>query len=264
MLIGLINSSFCLMKHKLLEKGLYLVGGGPGDPELITVKAQKILENADVILFDNLINRDLLEITKHSCKKVYVGKQPYGDYMPQEAIHELIALHCSSERIVVRLKGGDPYIFGRGYEEVMFAEALGITCFYIPGISSMQTSGLQGIPLTHRGVSESIWVITGTKKDGNLSADLTCAIHSKATFVIYMGMKKLRQISDIYTAAGLADMPVAIIQHGSLPQERKVICSAGNMEIAALESGLSYPAILVIGEVVQIGKAVQELKLHSA
>lgn len=252
------------MSTKKLKKGLYLVGGGPGDPELITVKAHKVLESADIILYDNLINRDLLEIARKSCKKVYVGKQPYGNYMPQEEIHQLIAESCHSGSIVVRLKGGDPYIFGRGYEEVIYAAALGIESFYIPGISSMQTSGLHGIPLTHRGVSESIWVITGTKKDGSLSADLACAINSKATVVIYMGMKKLQQISAIYEAAGLSEMPAAIIQHGSLPEEKKVICSAGNLAAAAEASGLSYPAILVIGAVVNIAQHAPELKLHSA
>lgn len=250
--------------HKNLENGLYLIGGGPGDPELITVKAQRVLKNADVILFDNLINRDLLEIAKESCKKVYVGKQPYGNYVPQEEIHQLIAAYCVQDRVVVRLKGGDPYIFGRGYEEVLYAAALGIKSFYVPGISSMQTTGLQGIPLTHRGVSESIWVITGTKKDGCLSADLSCAINSKATVVIYMGMKKLREIAEVYRSAGLSEMPAAIIQHGSLPQERKVICTAGKLELAAKNAGLSYPAILVIGAVVQVGQQATEVKLHSA
>jgi uroporphyrin-III C-methyltransferase len=107
-------------------------------------------------------------------------------------------------------------------------------------------------------------VITGTKKDGSLSADLACAINSKATVVIYMGMKKLQQISAIYEAAGLSEMPAAIIQHGSLPEEKKVICSAGNLAAAAQAFGLSYPAILVIGAVVNIAQHVPELKLHSA
>lgn len=252
------------MNAKFLKKGLYLVGGGPGDPDLITVKAQNVLKNADVILFDNLINRELLDIAPESCKKIYVGKQPYGNYVPQEEIHQLIAETCNSNRIVVRLKGGDPYIFGRGYEEVLYAAELGIDSYYIPGISSMQTVGFQGIPLTHRGISESIWVITGTKKDGSLSGDLACAINSKATVVIYMGMKKLQQIADTYAGSGLSDMPAAVIQHGSLPNGKKVICTAGDLVSAVQNAGLTYPAIIIIGEVVSVGQYCCGVKLHSA
>jgi uroporphyrin-III C-methyltransferase len=253
MLNRIRNLGFRVMDDKILKKGLYLIGGGPGDPELITLKAHRILKNADIILFDNLINKELLDIAADSCQKIYVGKQPYSEYMPQESIHELIAASCTSDRIVVRLKGGDPYIFGRGYEEVLFAAELGIESFYVPGISSMQTSGLYGIPLTHRGVSESIWIITGTKKDGSLSGDLACAINSKATVVIYMGMKKLAQIASVYEDSGLGDMPAAIIQNASRPNEKKVICTAGSLEATANLAGLTYPAILVIGAVVGIG-----------
>lgn len=235
-----------------LKKGLYIIGGGPGDPELITLKAYLVIKQADFILFDNLINKELLKIASESCEMIYVGKQPYGEYTPQENIHQLIEDCCSPEKIVVRLKGGDPYIFGRGYEELLFAAEHGIESFYIPGISSMQTAGFHGIPLTHRGVSESIWIITGTKKDGNLSGDLACAINSKATVVIYMGMKKLTEISSIYQQSGLAEMPAAIIQHGSLPNEKKVICTAGTLVAATEKAGLTYPAIIIVGAVVGV------------
>ncbi|SDL40129.1 uroporphyrin-III C-methyltransferase [Pedobacter sp. ok626] len=241
------------MSEKIGDFGLFVVGGGPGDPELITMKGYKVLKRAEVILYDNLINKKLLEIAPKDCKLVYVGKQPYGNYTPQEVIHDLIKEYSLTHRVVVRLKGGDPFIFGRGFEEVLFAEKHGIPAYYIPGISSMQATGLSGIPLTHRGASESMWIITGTKKDGSLSKDLRCAINSSATVVIYMGMKKLEEIAGIYMDAGLGDMPAAIIQHASLPHQKKVVCTAQNLSEAAALGGLTYPAIIVIGKVVEAG-----------
>ena len=230
--------------------GLFVIGGGPGDPDLITLKGYKVLQRADVILYDNLINKELLGIAPSSCKMIYVGKQPYGSYTPQETIHELIKEYAADHNVVVRLKGGDPFIFGRGFEEVLYAEQHGIPAHYIPGISSMQASGFSGIPLTHRGISESMWIITGTKKDGTLSNDLKCAMKSSATVVIYMGMKKLAEIAGIYQQSGLGAMPAAMIQHASLPQQKKVICKVKDLEAAAAKAGISYPAIIIIGEVV--------------
>lgn len=238
------------MSEKACDFGLFVIGGGPGDPDLITLKGYKVLQRADVILYDNLINKELLEIAPGHCKLVYVGKQPYGNYTSQETIHELIREYTSTHKVVVRLKGGDPFIFGRGFEEVLYAEQHGISAHYIPGISSMQASGFSGIPLTHRGISESMWIITGTKKDGTLSKDLKCAMKSSATVVIYMGMKKLAEIANVYLQAGLGAMPAAIIQHASLPQQKKVICKVKDLEAAAAREGLSYPAIIIIGEVV--------------
>lgn len=233
--------------------GLFVIGAGPGDPELITLKGYRVLQRAEVVLYDNLINKKLLEMVPEDCELVYVGKQPYGNYTPQEVIHELILEYSKKHQVVIRLKGGDPFIFGRGFEEVLFAAQHGIPAHYIPGISSMQASGINGIPLTHRGISESLWVITGTKKDGSLSKDLRCAINSSATVVIYMGMKKLEEIAGIYKAAGLGDMPAAIIQHASLPQQKKVICRALELPEVAVKEGLNYPAIVIIGKVVTAG-----------
>jgi uroporphyrin-III C-methyltransferase len=234
------------------EFGLFIMGGGPGDPELITIRAYKVLQRADVVLYDNLVNKDLLELVPPVCELIYVGKQPYGAYTTQERIHELILEHCAPDKTVIRLKGGDPYIFGRGYEELLFAEEHGIKTYYIPGITSMQSAGMNDIPLTHRGVSESIWIITGTKKDGSLSRDLQSAINSAATVVIYMGMKKLGEIAQTYISAELGDMPAAIIQHGTLSNQKKVICLAKDLESAAAQGGLTYPAMIIIGPVVNI------------
>jgi len=239
------------MEAKNNDFGFFIMGAGPGDPELITMKAHQILKRAEVILYDNLCNRELLDIAPKTCMMVYVGKQPYGNSMSQEQINHLIVTYAGIYKVVVRLKGGDPFIFGRGFEELLFAEMRGIKATYIPGISSMQGAGLAGIPLTHRGISESLWIITGTKKDGSLSGDLKCAMNSSATVVIYMGMKKLAEISGIYSAGGMGSAPAAIIQHVSLPHQRQVLCEVRNLHKAALKEGLSNPAIIIIGDVVK-------------
>lgn len=234
---------------------LILVGAGPGDPELLTVKAWKALQGADVILYDYLANPALLELAPAGCECICVGKEPYGLSTPQETIHALISEKARSGGRIIRLKGGDPYIFGRGFEEVLVARELGMKVTYIPGITSMQTSGLAAIPLTHRAVSDGIWMLTGTKKDGALSADLRLAMKSRSTVVIYMGMKKLAEIAAIYLQEGLGEMPAAIIQHGSLPHQRMAVGVAAALPTLAEEYRLSHPAIIVIGEVVTMGVA---------
>ncbi len=228
---------------------LYVIGAGPGDPELITIKGQKILQQAKVILYDNLANKELLNLAADDCEKLYVGKQPYGDYTSQERILELIKEKALEKGLVVRLKGGDPFIFGRGYEEMLFAREHGIESFYIPGITSMQASGFENIPLTHRAVSESVWMVTGTKKDGRLSADLKLATQSNATVVIYMGMKKLNEIVKTYVDAGNENMPAAIIQRASLPEQRSVRGLVKDLPRLVEEHKLTHPAIIIIGHV---------------
>ncbi|WP_421940421.1 uroporphyrinogen-III C-methyltransferase [Pedobacter sp.] len=239
------------MRRKLSPFGLYVVGAGPGNPELLTLMAFKVLKKADVILYDNLSNDELLKIAPKSCKMIYVGKQPYRNCTPQEKINDLIVQYTKSHSTVVRLKGGDPFIFGRGFEELLFAEENGIRAQYIPGISSMQGAGFVDIPLTHRGISESLWAITGTKRDGSLSDDLKCAMRSSATVVIYMGMKKLAEIAHTYSEAGLGHVPAAIIQHATMPQQKSLVCEVKDLQEAAFKEGLSNPAIIIIGDVVQ-------------
>ncbi|PRY12757.1 uroporphyrinogen-III C-methyltransferase [Pontibacter ummariensis] len=228
------------------------MGAGPGDPELITVKAHKVLQKADVVLYDNLANKELLAITKEDCEKIYVGKRPYQDYTPQETIHELILEKAFSKGVVVRLKGGDPYIFGRGFEEVLFAREHGIQTHYIPGITSMQASGFEDIPLTHRAVSEGIWAITGTKKDGSLSKDLKLSMQSNATVVVYMGMKKAPEIAAVYVQEGKGDTPVAVIQHASLPHKKSVVGRVKDLPELIRVNALTYPAIIIIGWVIRV------------
>lgn len=235
---------------------LYVVGAGPGDPELLTLKAHKVLQTAAVILYDNLANRELLALAPSTCECLYVGKKPYGDYTPQETIHALILEKALARGRVVRLKGGDPYIFGRGFEEVLFARAHGIAAHYVPGISSMQALGLEDIPLTHRVVSEGVWLLTGTKKDGALSADLRLAMQSNATVVIYMGLKKAAEIADTYRQMGKGETPAAVVQHVSLPYRRAAVGQVQHLPDLVTAHGITYPALIVIGWVVAVGHPV--------
>ncbi len=238
-----------------IKPALYVIGAGPGDPELITVKGYKVLQRAKVVLYDNLASKALLDHTPSGCEHIYVGKQPYGEYTPQEQIHELIKHFAFAKGTVVRLKGGDPFIFGRGFEEIRFARENGIETHFIPGITSMQASGFEDIPLTYRAISESVWMVTGTKKDGQLSADLELAIQSKATVVIYMGMKKLREIAQAYVQAGAGTMPAAIIQHASLPNKKSVKGLVKDLPELAESKRLTYPAIIIIGEVINLSRS---------
>ena len=230
------------------------MGAGPGDPELLTMKAWRILQNANTLLYDGLVNPAILDLAPAGCERICVAKRPNGPSTSQNTIHQLIREKARKGGIIVRLKGGDPYIFGRGFEEALAAHSLGLKVTYIPGITSMQTTGLAEIPLTHRSVSEGIWILTGTRKDGSLSQDLHLAIRSRSTVVIYMGMKKLEDIAAAYIQEGKEDTPAAIIRHGSLPRQKIALGTAGSLPAMAATQGLTNPAIIIIGEVVELGK----------
>ncbi|MFB2119358.1 uroporphyrinogen-III C-methyltransferase [Parapedobacter sp. 2B3] len=231
---------------------LHIIGSGPGDVELLTIKAYKILAKAEVVLFDNLVNRDLLGIMPKNCIKIYVGKKPFGEYVPQTDINELIAYYCTRYVHVVRLKGGDPYIYGRGFEEWAVAQQLGVQVVYVPGITSMQGIGMWDIPLTHRGTSEGIWVLTGMKRDGSIASDLSLAVQSNSTVVIYMGMRKLSEIARTYVMHGKGDTPAAIVQDATKPDGRRATCAVRDLVKCSREANMGNPAIIVIGEVVAL------------
>jgi uroporphyrin-III C-methyltransferase len=230
---------------------LTVVGAGPGDPDLITVKATKALASADVVLYDALIAPELLDYCKPEAEKIYVGKRP-GESHSQDAINFLIVEKAYMYGHVVRLKGGDPFIFGRGMEEIEYAQQFGLETAYIPGISSsVAAAGYAGIPLTTRGVSESFWVITGTKSDGSLSKDLALALQSSATIVVLMGMSKIEQIAELCIQQGKADLPIAVVQQGTTVHQKVGIGTAKNIKFVVEHNKLSNPAVIVLGEVVK-------------
>lgn len=232
---------------------LTVVGAGPGDPELITLKAIKALQEADVVLYDALVATELLAYCKPSCEQIYVGKRP-GESHSQDAINFLIIEKAYMYGHVVRLKGGDPFVFGRGMEELTYAQQFGLLTSYIPGISSsIAAPASAGIPVTTRGISESFWVITATKSDGSLSKDFALALQSSATIIVLMGMNKLAQLANLCQTFGKADLPVAIIQHGTCANQKVGLGKAEDLPSIAAEHQLSNPAIIVLGEVVKYG-----------
>ncbi|TRX40844.1 uroporphyrinogen-III C-methyltransferase [Flavobacterium restrictum] len=229
---------------------LTIVGAGPGDIELITLKAIKSLESAAVVLYDALVNEALLAYAPQA-EIIFVGKRFGCHAYSQDQINELIVTMAVRSGHVVRLKGGDPFIFGRGSEEIAFAEKHGIPSFIVPGISSvMGVPAMSGISLTQRGIAESFWVITGTTSDHKLSKDVALASQSSATVVLLMGMNKLDEIVAIYQKNRTDDLPVAIIQNGTKSNEKKVIGNISSIAALVATHQLSSPAIIIIGEVV--------------
>jgi len=231
---------------------LTLIGAGPGDPDLITVRGAKALAQADAVLYDALVHPDLLNLAPEKAVKLFVGKRAGQHSFKQDDINQLILDHALRYGHVVRLKGGDPFVFARGQEEIAFVEAHGIPTEVVPGISSaIGVMGLQKIPVTRRGVSESFYVVTGTTQTEQLSADLALAAQTSATVVVLMGMRQLPKITGIYRALGKDDMPVAVIQNGSLPNEQIAIGIVSTIEQLVAEKQMTAPSIIVLGEVVR-------------
>lgn len=240
---------------------LILIGAGPGDPDLITVKAIKKLREADVILYDALANDELLHYSKPGCIKQFVGKR-YGCHaLSQSEINNLIIEYAQKFKYVVRLKGGDPFVFGRAWEEIETAQNAGLEIEVVPGISSaLAVPASKMIPVTARGTNESFWVVTGTTKSGGLSKDIQLAAQSSATVVILMAMSKLEQITEIFAAHGKSETPAAIIQNGTLPTEKMVKGLVKDIYFKAQHAGLENPAIIIIGEVVNLAAELSEQK----
>ncbi|AZJ31859.1 uroporphyrin-III C-methyltransferase [Tenacibaculum mesophilum] len=245
---------------------LTVVGAGPGDADLITLKAIKALEQADVVFYDALVNNELLGYVNPNAELIFVGKRRGCYSYQQEQINELIVARGFSHGHVVRLKGGDPFIFGRGAEEIEYAAKHGLEVAVVPGISSsLAVPAYQNIPLTKRGSSESFWVITGTTKQHQLSNDVALAAKSSATVVILMGMGKLSEIIQLFKAEGKNELPVAIIQNGTTPEEKIGIGTVDTIEEVVAKNNLSNPAIILLGDVVnhrqQLLQVQEELTL---
>ncbi|NHF60937.1 uroporphyrinogen-III C-methyltransferase [Flavobacteriaceae bacterium TP-CH-4] len=238
---------------------LTVVGAGPGDVELITLKAIKALQSADVVLYDALIDPKLMEYAPQA-DQIFVGKRKGCYSYQQEQINELIVSLGRTHGHVVRLKGGDPFVFGRGAEEMEYAAANGLEVAMVPGISScLAVPASQQIPVTKRGLTESFWVITGTTKDHRLSSDVRLAAKSNATVVILMGMGKLQEITTLFKEGGKGDTPVAIIQNGTMKNEKVAIGTIKTIDREVVKQKVSNPAIIIIGEVVRHRQAMNRL-----
>lgn len=229
---------------------LYLIGAGPGDPELLTVKAVRVLRECDVILYDRLVTKDVLRLASRQAKLIYVGKHEGEQHYTQNRIFDLIRTHALAGRTVGRLKGGDPLVFGRGAEEWALALEHGIDVELIPGVSSaIAVPGLAGIPLTYRGIAQSFAVITAHCREGR--SEQWSKFAAIDTLVVLMGVTNREFIAQSLIAAGRArNEPVAFIERGTTPEERVVETVLG--AVASGDVEVESPAVFVIGEVVRL------------
>lgn len=233
---------------------VFLIGAGPGDPELITLKAIKALQSADVILIDDLVNRDLL-LHAPQARVVEVGKRGGCKSTPQHFINRMMVALATQGQQVVRLKGGDPFLFGRGGEEMQALQFAGIRVEIVPGITSgIAAPASIGIPVTHREFTHGVTFVTGHTQDGD-KPDWQALVAGGTTLVIYMGMAHLPAIVSDLRAAGMAvDLPAAAIQQGTTTQQRQVISTLSELPAAVKQEGLQSPAIIVLGEVVRLAR----------
>lgn len=238
------------MKQDVMPK-VSLIGAGPGSKDLITVRGLGVLKTADVILYDALVSKELLAEVSPTIPKIYVGKRCSQHSFTQDDINILIVENAYRYGHVVRLKGGDPFVFGRAHEEIEYVESFGIPVTVVPGISSaLAVPSSQGIPMTRRGVSSSFWVMTATKRDGSFSDDLKYASQSSTTMVILMGVRKLEAIVLEVSKYRGSYTPIALIQNGTKKNESCTISTLQGMQEASLDIDRTKPGIIVIGNVV--------------
>ena len=235
---------------------VYLVGAGPGDPDLITRKGLRLLQQADVVIYDRLIPLSLLEETRPDAELIYVGKEPTRHRLSQERINQLLVDRALQGHDVVRLKGGDPFVFGRGGEEALACRAYGIPCEIVPGVSSAcAVPAYAGIPLTHRHISSAFTVITGHESPDKAASDINYAALAQlgGTLVILMGVRQLPAITQRLTTNGLAGhTPAAVIEWGATPHQRTFVGTVADIAEIARQHEVKPPAICVIGEAVRL------------
>jgi uroporphyrin-III C-methyltransferase len=234
---------------------VHLVGAGPGDPDLLTVRALNLIQAADVVVYDRLVGQRILDLIPSGTMRVFVGKESGYHIMPQHEINELLLSLAKAGRKVVRLKGGDPYIFGRGAEEAMELARAGIAFETVPGVSAASGIGAQlGVPLTHRGLATSVRFVTGhLKEDGDLQLDWRSLADPACTLVIYMGLTAAPQISAELMKAGLdGATPVALVENGTTADERHHFTTLKDFPQAIKQFAFVPPTLIVIGRVVSL------------
>jgi len=236
-----------------------LVGAGPGDPDLLTVKAHRLIQQAEVVVYDRLVSPEIMALVPQSATQIYAGKQTANHHLPQADINALLVELARSGRRVLRLKGGDPFVFGRGSEEAEALAGAGIAFEVVPGISSASgCATYAGIPLTHRGLAHGVRLLTGHWREGEeLAYDWAQLADPDCTLVIYMGLGHLPQISAALMAAGLSpDTPAAAIQNGTTPRQRRVLGTLATLSALATEAQLKPPTLIVVGRVVSLAGAL--------
>ncbi|MFJ4370174.1 uroporphyrinogen-III C-methyltransferase [Streptomyces chartreusis] len=254
---GLRDGTLVAPHHRTRTPGVALVGGGPGDPDLITVRGRRLLAEADVVITDHLGPRDLLAELPPSVEVIDAAKLPYGRFMAQEAINNALIEHAKQGKSVVRLKGGDPFVYGRGMEEVNALAEAGVPCTVVPGISSsISVPGAAGIPVTHRGVAHEFTVVSGhiAPDDERSLVDWPSLAKLTGTLVILMGVGTIGKVAETLVAHGKSpDTPVALVQEGTTAAQRRVDATLATAGQAVLDHEVKPPAVIVIGEVVKVG-----------
>ncbi len=263
---GNVAAADALIEQALTEwktpKGeVYLVGAGPGDPELLTLKALRLMQQADVVIYDRLVSEPIMDLCRRDATKIYVGKARSNHAVPQEGINALLVEYANQGKRVCRLKGGDPFIFGRGGEEIQELYEAGVSFQVVPGITAASgCSAYAGIPLTHRDYAQSVRFLTGHLKEGSPELPWNELVYERQTLVLYMGLVGLEKICARLIEHGQrADMPVALISKGTTPEQKVVVGTLADIASKVTEHQIQAPTLTIIGEVVKLREQLQWL-----
>jgi len=238
---------------------VFLVGAGPGDPELLTLRALHLIQKADVCIYDNLVSKEILELVRRDAHMIYAGKLRNNHTIEQKEINQLLVNYAKKGLRVLRLKGGDPFMFGRGGEEISELMTQKIKFQVVPGITAASgVSAYAGIPLTHRDYSQSCIFITGHEKNGKLNINWSNLIHENQTIVIYMGLNSLPIIVQNLIDSGMRkNMPIALVQEGTTEKQKVMVSTISRVISKTLKSNIQSPVIIIIGEVVKLRKTIK-------
>jgi uroporphyrin-III C-methyltransferase/precorrin-2 dehydrogenase/sirohydrochlorin ferrochelatase len=249
-----VDMTALLARYRAPVGRVFLVGAGPGDPDLLTLRAARLLAQADVVVYDHLVGVGVLELINAQAEQIYVGKERSNHSMAQDDINALLVRQARLGRQVVRLKGGDPFVFGRGGEELQVLATHGIAFEVVPGITAAcGVASYAGIPLTHRDYAQSCLFVTGHLKDGSCNLDWPALARPRQTVVIYMGLNGLADICTQLIAHGVAaSMPAAVVQQGTTLDQRVVAATLADLHLRVTEAGLQSPCLIIVGEVVRL------------
>lgn len=241
---------------------VFLVGAGPGDPDLLTVKALRLLGKADVVLHDRLVSEPIMNLINESAEVIHVGKARSNHSVPQERINEMLVEYARAGNCVVRLKGGDPFIFGRGGEEIETLAEQGVRFQVVPGITAASgCSSYAGIPLTHRDYAQSVRFITGHLQNNTADLPWSDFVQNRQTLVFYMGLVGLPIIAEQLVAHGMSgDMPVALVSRGTTPEQAVVSGTLDTIAEKVRDSGVRAPTVIIVGEIVKLRSRLQWLE----